>query len=99
MAGSEKEDSGTMKIVSTGILLSALLIIQIISSTGCGAVTTGESVKQEPSSRIWMVGETLQYSSQSIYGDIFVTGEYLFGNGLEAHISLFITLKPGKKRG
>ena len=43
------------------------------------------------------IGKHILYSSQSIYGDIFVAGEYDFGNSLENQYITAFNLRTGEK--
>ncbi len=43
------------------------------------------------------IGQHIYYSPQSIYGDFFITGEYVFGNSLEKQYIILFNLRTGEK--
>ncbi len=75
-----------------GILIALVMLVM----SSLSACSTGE--EREPANESWEIGTHWRYSPQSIWGDTFVTGEYIFGQELEGQYITVYNLQTREKR-
>lgn len=82
------------------LLIVSILVVALSVSASCVSAPPEQEEEAEavaPDS--WQVGEHWQYSSQAIWGDTLVAGEYIFGDGLEGqYITTYNLVTREKER-